>query len=129
MELVVKLCSVSAMKASECVPWCEITQKWYDLLTFLSAGHEHPCVAGQHLLLLLQTFFQACILVIQLASTHRVLAFLLFSCLHVMECGTLQNSGMYSQNVEVVKGDVYQYMTLPAAMQGWYDNQCNLTAS
>lgn len=33
----------------------------------------------------------------------------------------LQNSGMYSQNVEIVKGDVYQYMTLPAAMKGWCD--------
>ena len=31
----------------------------------------------------------------------------------------LQNSDMYSQNVEYVKGDVYQYMTLPAAMNGW----------
>lgn len=39
-------------------------------------------------------------------------------------CCALQNSDMYSQNVEVFKGDVYQYMTLPAAMQGWYDNHC-----
>lgn len=31
---------------------------------------------------------------------------------------TKVNSDMYSQNVEVFKGDVYQYMTLPAAMQG-----------
>lgn len=41
----------------------------------------------------------------------------------------LQNSGMYSQNVEIVKGDVYQYMTLPAAMKGWYDRPCKLIAS
>lgn len=107
VELVVKLFSVSAMKASECVPWCETTQKWYDLLTFLSARHEHLCVAGQHLMYLLP----------QLALFCNT------------ECCALQNSGMYSQNVEVVKGDVYQYMTLPAAMQGWYDNHCKLTAS
>ena len=40
----------------------------------------------------------------------------------------VQNSGMYSQNVEVVKGDVYQYMTLPAAMKGWYDGHCKVIA-
>lgn len=40
----------------------------------------------------------------------------------------LQNSGMYSQNVEVVKGDVYQYMTLPAAMKGWYVRHGKLIA-
>ena len=36
---------------------------------------------------------------------------------------------MYSQKVEIVKGDVYQYMTLPAAMKGWYDRHCWLIAS
>lgn len=40
----------------------------------------------------------------------------------------VQNSGMYSQNVEVVKGDVYQYMTLPATMKGWYDRRCKVIA-
>ncbi len=31
----------------------------------------------------------------------------------------LQNSDLYTNNVEVIKGDVYQYSTLPAAMKGW----------
>lgn len=31
----------------------------------------------------------------------------------------LQNSDLYTKNVEVIKGDVYQYSTLPAAMKGW----------
>ncbi|DBA79810.1 TPA: hypothetical protein ACH3X1_008471 [Trebouxia sp. C0004] len=30
----------------------------------------------------------------------------------------LQNSDLYTKNVEVIKGDVYQYSTLPAAMKG-----------
>lgn len=108
VELVVRLFSASAMKASKCVPWCETTQKWYDLLTC--------SVPGMSIHVLLDNILCCCC---KHASEH---AFLLFSWLHTIECCALQNSGIYSQNVEVVKGDVYQYMTLPAAMQGWYVN-------
>ena len=31
----------------------------------------------------------------------------------------MQGSDLYTGSVEVVKGDVYQYMTLPAAVKGW----------
>lgn len=39
------------------------------------------------------------------------------ACTNNMCC--LQSSDLYMNNVEVVKGDVYQYSTLPAAMKGW----------
>ena len=32
----------------------------------------------------------------------------------------LQNSNLYMDGVEVIKGDVYQYASLPAAMQKWW---------
>lgn len=31
----------------------------------------------------------------------------------------LQSSDLYTDGVEVVKGDVYQYATLPASLQKW----------
>lgn len=45
------------------------------------------------------------------------------SCVLELDCYILmflQNSNLYMDGVEVIKGDVYQYASLPTAMQKWW---------
>lgn len=105
VELVPKLFSASAMKVPKYGPWCGTTVKWYELLI----PYLLELVTYASLLRCLGTLTKfACVYVKarEMAWTQSMFF-------------ALQNSDMYSQNVEVIKGDVYQYMTLPAAMNGW----------